>query len=98
MSALKFNRAPQQEKHERAKSLANPDKEFGEGNYKATRVYNEATRRYVQSGKVSAAAKAARPANENEAKELQRAEKAGRSRAKEEDPALARKNRKHAAS
>ena len=74
--------------------LANPDKEFGEGNYRATREYNQATRRFVESGKVDAAAKAAKPANEAEARELEQAEKAGRDKRKEEDPALVRNSRK----
>ena len=73
------------------KPLANPDKEFGEGNYRATRDYNQATRRFVESGKVEAAAKAAKPANDVEARELEQAEKRGRAKRKDEDPALRRK-------
>jgi hypothetical protein len=37
------------------------DKEHGEGNYKASKEYDEATKRFAQSGKVEEAAKAARP-------------------------------------
>ncbi len=61
---------------------ANPNQEFGEGNYKATREYNNATRRFVQSGKVDAAAKAAKPANDAEARTLEQAEKTGRDKRK----------------
>ncbi|MEO5702133.1 MAG: hypothetical protein ABIS17_06790 [Casimicrobiaceae bacterium] len=64
------------------------DKEHGEGNYKASRDYNERTKRFVDSGKVDGAAHAAAPANEQEAAELRQAEAVGKSRAKEEDPAL----------
>ncbi|MEP7205478.1 MAG: hypothetical protein ABI920_00955 [Casimicrobiaceae bacterium] len=64
------------------------DKEHGEGNYKASRDYNERTKRFVDSGKVESAAHDAAPANEKEAAELRQAEAVGKSHAKEEDPAL----------
>ena len=60
--------------------------EYGEGNYKASRQYNEATKRFVESGRVEEAARDAEPADEREAAELERAEAQGASRAKEEDP------------
>ncbi len=65
-------------------------KEFGEGNYKATRQYNEATKKFIESGRVEEAAANARPANEAEARAMNEAERAGKSRAKEEDPAVRR--------
>lgn len=64
------------------------DKEHGEGNYKATRDYNERTKRFIDSGKVDEAAREAEPATPQEAAELQRAEDIGKSHAKGEDPAL----------
>ncbi|HZQ59861.1 MAG TPA: hypothetical protein VFC24_00850 [Casimicrobiaceae bacterium] len=64
------------------------DKEHGEGNYKATRDYNERTKRFVESGKVDEAAHEAAPHNPQEASEMEQAEQVGRSHAKEEDPAL----------
>ena len=64
------------------------DKEHGEGNYKASRDYNERTKRFIDSGKVDEAAHGAAPHNPEEAAEMQDAEDIGRSRAKEEDPAL----------
>jgi len=42
----------------------------------------------VQSGKVDAAARAAKPQSPAEAEEMKRAEEIGRSHAKEEDPAV----------
>jgi len=66
----------------------NPNKEYGEGNYKASRQYNEATKAFVEAGQVDAAAKKAAPRTREEADALRRAEEAGRKRAKEEDPAL----------
>ncbi len=50
--------------------------ELGEGNYKASREYNEATKKFVESGRVEAAAKAAAPRNAGEAREMLRAERA----------------------
>jgi hypothetical protein len=64
------------------------DKEYGEGNYKATRKYNEATKKFVESGRVEEAARKAAPESEIEAMQMANAEAEGRRRAKEEDPAL----------
>ena len=58
------------------------DKEHGEGNYKASRDYNERTKNFVESGKVDEAAAKAKPKNEQEARELKQAEEAGKSHAK----------------
>ena len=60
----------------------NPDQEHGEGNYKATRDYNQRTKRFIDSGKVEDAAQAARPRDQREEQELERAEEVGRSHAK----------------
>lgn len=68
--------------------MAQRDKEHGEGNYRASREYNEATKRFVDEGRVEQAARDAEPADAREADELKRAEAAGKRRAKEEDPAL----------
>ena len=67
------------------------NKEYGEGNYKASRKYNEATKKFVESGRVDEAAKDAAPESESEAMDMANAEAEGRRRAKEEDPALRRK-------
>lgn len=67
------------------------DKQYGEGNYKASRKYNEATKKFVDSGRVDEAAKAAEPDTESEALDMANAEAEGRRRAKEEDPALKRR-------
>lgn len=60
------------------------DKEHGEGNYKATRDYNERTKEFIDSGKVDEAAAKAKPKNEQEAREMKQAEEAGKSHAKGE--------------
>ena len=64
------------------------DKQYGEGNYAASRDYNERTKQFVESGRVDAAARNAAPKNEREAKEMSDAEREGRRPMKEEDPAI----------
>jgi hypothetical protein len=61
----------------------------GEGNYQASREYNDATREFVRSGRVAEAARRAAPASSREAASLEQAERAGKRRAKGEDPQLA---------
>lgn len=70
--------------------MGEQDKEHGEGNYKASRQYNEATKKFVESGRVDDAARKAQPDTAAEAVDMANAEAEGRSRAKEEDPALKR--------
>ena len=59
------------------------DKEHGEGNYKATEDYNERTKNFIDSGKVDEAAQKAKPKNQQEARELEKAEQEGKSHAKD---------------
>ena len=67
---------------------AKPDELQGEGNYDAARRYNKATREHAQSHDVEREAREAEPANADEARDMERAEQKGRSRASEEDPLL----------
>ena len=61
----------------------------GEGNKDAAKAYNEDTKEFTQSGKVEEQARKARRDLEGpEGDELRRAEGDGKSRAREEDPAL----------
>ncbi len=60
----------------------------GEGSYSGARQYNEATRRFVEQGKVEEAAADAAPQTPAEARDMQAAEQAGKRKAKGEDPAL----------
>lgn len=63
----------------------------GEGNRTAARAYNEATKRFVESGKVPEKAEEARRAFEGKEKSaLEAAERTGRSHAKDEDPQVRR--------
>ena len=73
--------------------MANQKNE-GEGNRTAARAYNEATKRFTQSGRVEESGKAAKKAVEGPEKaELERAEKVGKSKLRKEGPAVARKRR-----
>ena len=67
------------------------EKNQGEGNREAAEQYNEKTREFVKSGRVEQSAQDAKRAVEGKEKaELDRAEQAGKSHAKGEDPALTR--------
>jgi hypothetical protein len=65
---------------------------YGEGNYAASREYNEATRDFAQSGRVEEAARNAEPRSDADALQMGAAEAEGKRRAKGEDPALNRKS------
>jgi hypothetical protein len=67
---------------------------YGEGNYAASRDYNARTKRFLESGRVDEAARAAEPNSEAEALDMAAAEAEGKRHAKEEDPALERKSGK----
>ena len=54
----------------------------GEGSYKGSKDYNERTRKFVESGKVSEAARDAEPKSEQEKHDMQKAERIGKQRAK----------------
>jgi hypothetical protein len=60
----------------------------GEGDHESARRYDEAAKRFVEEGKVGPAAERARTDDPAEKADLQRAEDAGRARAKEEDRLL----------
>lgn len=59
----------------------------GEGDRESARRYNRNTQEFVESGKVD---EAARRAGEGDPKEMEQAEKSGKERAKEFDPAVER--------
>ena len=50
----------------------------GEGDYKAARRYNEATREFVKEEDVAGAARDAEPQSAGEEQQIERAEQAGR--------------------
>ena len=59
-------------------------KEYGEGNYKATRDYDEGVKEHMQHHDVEKEARDASPQSQAEARDMERAEEEGRSRAKGE--------------
>jgi hypothetical protein len=91
--ALKARTQQQGAAKKAAAGTARHDREHGEGNYKAAREYDRATGAYARSGKVEAAARAARPGSPREAEEMERAEAAGKSRSKGEDAPRVRQRR-----
>jgi len=78
-SSARTAQPPQSEPNSAASSK---DGVQGEGNYTAAREFNEAERKFVASGKVSAAARAAAPTTEAERQAMLAAEKEGMRRAK----------------
>lgn len=62
--------------------MAGKRNEYGDGNYEATRQYNRATKKFVESGRVERAARDAAPRSQEEATEMKRAEQAALLRAK----------------
>jgi hypothetical protein len=70
--------------------MATDKKLQGEGNYEAARRYDESQKRFVQSGRMKKAAQDAAPKSAQEAEDLKRAEEAGKSRSKGEDPSIVR--------
>jgi hypothetical protein len=59
-------------------------KEYGEGNYKATRQYNEGLKDHVEHHDIEREARDAAPKNASEEQEMEEAERIGRSRARGE--------------
>ncbi len=64
---------------------------YGEGNYAASRQYNEATKAFAASGRVESSARDAEPRSDADAMQMAAAEAEGKRRARGEDPALERK-------
>ena len=71
-------------------NLSGKTKVQGEGDYEAARRYDKSAQDFAQSGKVAEAARKAQPNDPKEAEALKRAEEAGKSRSKGEDPGDAR--------
>ncbi|MDQ3775384.1 MAG: hypothetical protein M3461_14050 [Pseudomonadota bacterium] len=66
------------------------DKLQGEGDRESARRYDEATKAFVESGKVEKQGETTAKISPEEERELEEAEKAGKERAQEEDPAVRR--------
>lgn len=75
---------------EETRSMGAKDELQGEGDWESARRYDEATKAFVESGKVKENADTTAKISPEEKRELEEAEKAGKERAKEEDPAVRR--------
>jgi hypothetical protein len=64
----------------------------GEGNYAASRQYDDATKKFTESGRVEPAARAAAPRSGADAREMAAAEAEGKRHSKGEDLALNRRS------
>ncbi|HEX6138783.1 MAG TPA: hypothetical protein VF059_14110 [Casimicrobiaceae bacterium] len=87
----KQDRAGRQQNQQNEGRQQSQQNEHGEGNYAASRQYDEAAKDFAHSGRVESAAQAAAPRSDAEAMQMQAAEAEGKRRAKGEDPALLRK-------
>ena len=81
--SIKKAKKPPQEIRKEIVPEQQRDQEYGEGNYKAAREYDEAAKAFAHSGKVAAAAAAAKPKSAKEAAEMASAEARGRSKGKQ---------------
>jgi len=77
----KEGRQPQQQGGQQQQQ-SGEGQQYGEGNYKATRDYNRGMKEHVQNHDIEKEARDAAPRSAEEAKEMEDAERAGRSRAK----------------
>ena len=59
------------------------DKVEGEGSYTGAKNYDKRTKKFIDSGKVEQAANDAAPKSEQEAREMEEAERAGKKPAKD---------------
>jgi hypothetical protein len=70
---------------------------YGEGNYEATRQYNEHLKEHVENHDIEQEARDAAPRTDYEEREMREAEAEGKSRSRGEDPALTKKSPKGSA-
>ncbi|MGI0024355.1 MAG: hypothetical protein ACREA4_04320 [Nitrososphaera sp.] len=75
---------------EETRSMGAKDELQGEGDWESARRYDEATKAFVESGKVKEHADTTTKISPEEKRELEEAEKAGKEHAKEEDPGVRR--------
>jgi hypothetical protein len=92
--SMRAEKRKQRSKQQPEAPMPNPNKEYGEGNYKATREYNDATAEFVKSGRVDDAARNAEPRSPEERNEMRKAERTGSAKSKGEDPQLYKRSHK----
>jgi hypothetical protein len=72
------------QKQEQPKPAGKGGQQMGEGSYEATRDYEKDIEEYLKNADVEGDARAARPRSQQEARELEEAEKKGRSHSRGE--------------
>ena len=83
---------PPRQQQQQQQQQSGEGEQYGEGNYKATRDYNRGLKDHVEHHDIEKEARDAAPRSEEEANEMQDAERAGRERARgqsakdEDDP------------
>jgi len=75
---------PQPQGGQQQQQQSGEGRQYGEGNYKATRDYNRGLKEHVEHHDIEKDARDAAPKSEQEAREMEEAERAGRSRSKGE--------------
>jgi hypothetical protein len=80
----KRKQQPQQGGAGQQQQQSGEGKQYGEGNYKATRDYNEGLKEHVQHHDIEREARDAAPKSEEEKRQMEEAERAGRERSKGE--------------
>jgi hypothetical protein len=78
----------------KSRQAPKPEHIQGEGDYEAARRYRDGVEEFVHNADIEAAARAAAPHDEREAKEMAAAEALGRSRANEPKPLRRQTSRK----
>ena len=81
MSASNGKDEKKQDSHGQQHAVGGAGKQYGEGNYKATRDYNEGVKDHLQNHDVEREARDAAPRSAEEARQMQDAEDLGKSRA-----------------
>ena len=74
--------AQQRPSGQQQQAASGEGKQYGEGNYEASRKYNEGVKKHLQTSDVEKEARDAAPRSASEEKEMQEAERIGRGRAR----------------
>jgi len=82
MTRKKTPKANPSASEQAGQSTSGSPQQIGEGSYEGTRNYQKSIKNYLGDADVAADARAARPADEDEASELRQAEQQGRSHSK----------------
>ena len=74
--------AQQRPSGQQQQAASGEGKQYGEGNYEASRKYNEGVKKHLETSDVEKEARNAAPRSASEEKEMQEAERIGRGRAR----------------